>query len=37
MSDHELFDLMKNQMGMDPSKCDPATIELFRNKFFSGD
>jgi len=21
-------------MGMDPSQCDPATIELFRAKFF---
>jgi len=24
-------------MGMDPEKCDPATIELFRSKFFGAD
>lgn len=24
-------------MGMEPSECDPATIELFRSKFFGSD
>jgi hypothetical protein len=28
--DAQLFEVMKNQMGMDPAKCDPATIDLLR-------
>ena len=34
MTDKDLFDAMKNQMGIDPATCDPATIELYRSKFF---
>ena len=32
--DKELFEMMKTQMGMDPSECDPVTLDLIRNKFF---
>jgi hypothetical protein len=28
--------MMKNQMGMDPTQCDPVTISLIRDKFFGG-
>jgi hypothetical protein len=34
MSDQELFAAMKSQMGIDPTKCDKATISLFKEKFF---
>ena len=37
MSDYELFEVMKSQMGIDPASCDPATIELYRSKFFGGE
>ena len=30
----ELHEIMKNQMGMDPDKCDPVTLDLIRSKFF---
>jgi hypothetical protein len=33
MSDKELFEIMKTQMGMDPENCDPVTLDLFRQKF----
>lgn len=33
----ELREIMQTQMGMDPDTCDPATIELFKNKFFGAE
>ena len=32
--DAKLFEIMKSQMGIDPSKCDPVTLDLMRQKFF---
>ena len=37
MSDKELFEIMKTQMGMDPENCDPVTLDLFRQKFLGKD
>ena len=34
MSEKELNDALRQQLGIDPSKCDPVTLELFKNKFF---
>ena len=28
--DAKLFEIMKSQMGIDPSKCDPVTLDLMR-------
>lgn len=33
-SNNELYHVMRTQMGIDPEKCDKATIELFKKKFF---
>ena len=33
--DKELHEIMRTQMGMDPDTCDPATMSIIRQKFFS--
>ena len=30
----DLNDALREQLGIDPSKCDPVTLELFKSKFF---
>ena len=31
--DEQLFEIMRTQMGVDPAKCDPETLDQLRQKF----
>jgi len=37
MSKEEEFNrIVQDQMGFEPSECDPVTLDLLRQKFFGG-
>ena len=34
MSDSELHEIMREQMGIDPNNCDPEMLETLRKQFY---